>query len=306
MDTLRRGARRAMLARTRCVVLALTIAVAGGMLGCNRNNPVGPSSACSITLFPSTLRLSNAGGKGVVVVSTPSPQCSWTATAIASWITVDTGPSIGPGPLRYTVAPNPTWETRTGTLTVGTEVHRVVQACAYDVSPASTAVYGDTGGQGSIAVSTTAGCPWAATTSESWLTVVLATSSQGTGAVTYRVARHTGSSIRTGVLHVAGTDVTITQGPAWPAGCTITGGVPPSIGPFDANGGRFSFFPRAPAGCLWNATTSDPWLTIVSDAVGQSSGAIVTVDVASFIGTGQRSAVVHVGDWHLPIVQFGN
>lgn len=154
-----------MLARTRCVVLALTIAVAGGILGCNRNNPVGPSSACSITLFPSTLRLSNAGGNGVVVVSTSSPQCSWTTTA--SWIAVDTGPSIGTGPLQYTVAPNPTAETRTGTVTVGTEVHTVVQACAYDVSPTSAAVYADTGGQGSIAVSTTAECPWTATTSES-------------------------------------------------------------------------------------------------------------------------------------------
>jgi hypothetical protein len=47
-------------------------------------------------------------------------------------------------------------------------------------------------------------------------------------------------------------------------------------------------------------------LTILSDAVGQSSGAIVTVNVAPFTGTGQRSGVVHVGDWDLPIVQFGN
>lgn len=34
---------------------------------------------------------------------------------------VDTGPGIGTGPLQYTVAPNPTAETRTGAVTVGTE-----------------------------------------------------------------------------------------------------------------------------------------------------------------------------------------
>ena len=111
-----------MYAQTRSVVLVLTIAVAGGILGCNRNTPVGPSSGCSITFFPSTLKLSSAGGNGVVLVSTSPPQCSWTATASASWIMVDTGPSIGTGPLQYTVAPNPTAETRTGVVMVGTEV----------------------------------------------------------------------------------------------------------------------------------------------------------------------------------------
>lgn len=83
-------------------------------------------------------------------------------------------------------------------------------ACDYSVTPA-TQSFQAIGGAGSVAVATTAGCAWSATSGSSWVTITSGSSGAGNGTVSYQVAANTGSSSRTGSLTVAARTVTISQ-----------------------------------------------------------------------------------------------
>jgi hypothetical protein len=74
--------------------------------------------ACSFNVAPTSQSLTATGGTGSVTVGS-GVGCSWTATSNASWITITFGSSgTQNGTVNYTVAPNGTTTTRTGTLTI--------------------------------------------------------------------------------------------------------------------------------------------------------------------------------------------
>jgi len=282
------------------VVLAIFTAVS--ILACHTQNPAAPS--CTVTLDPSSLAFTSAGGSGVVAVSTSMPQCSWTTSASTSWISVVSGVSgTGPGSVKYAVAANTGPQSRSGALTIGGVTHNVTQegqsTCAFDVQPTSAA-YDSAGGQGTLTVLTTTGCAWTATTSDVWLTIVSGASGQGPGVVTYAIAAQPAAAARTGVIHVAGMDVQVTQSAA---GCSSV--VSPQSATFGPDGGQSSISVSAPAGCGWTATASDAWLTIVAGASGQGNGT-VQYTVARQTTDDVRTATIHVAGVDVKVVQSGD
>jgi hypothetical protein len=95
-----------------------TITVAGQTFAINQN------SGCSFVLMPPNQDLPSDGGKGSVSVKTTSG-CAWSATSMASWITV-TGASSGTGSgmVKFEVDNNPKGGgTRTGTIAIADQVH---------------------------------------------------------------------------------------------------------------------------------------------------------------------------------------
>jgi hypothetical protein len=80
--------------------------------------PPSPGS-CAYTVSPSQSGTDHTGGNLTATMSRTAGNCSWQATSSASWITFPGGASgNGSATLAYAVAPNPTLNTRTGSVTI--------------------------------------------------------------------------------------------------------------------------------------------------------------------------------------------
>jgi hypothetical protein len=88
-------------------------------------------STCAVTIYPPVQPFTQAGGTGRFTVF-PATACSWTPSTTTPWITINspTGATGGTGRVRYTVAPNTTSATRTGSIVVGTRTYIVTQTSA--------------------------------------------------------------------------------------------------------------------------------------------------------------------------------
>jgi len=82
-------------------------------------------------------------------------------------------------------------------------------ACAYEIAPANQS-FGNAGGSGSVAVTTSPGCAWTASSNASWI-VITGGGGSGNGTVTYSVAANLNASVRTATLTIAGRTFTVTQ-----------------------------------------------------------------------------------------------
>src|SRR5256712_6031412 len=173
---------------------------------------VAQAGACAYTVSPMTDAAPAAGAALSVSVMT-SAGCSWTATSIATWISITAGASgSGNGTVNYTVAANTGTAARTGTLSVDGQTVTVAQAgqtCSYTLSP-TTASAPAAGAALSTSVSTSTACSWTAASNATWISITAGASGSGNGTVNYTVATNTGTT-RTGTLTVAGQTVSVTQ-----------------------------------------------------------------------------------------------
>ena len=84
------------------------------------------NTACQYTISPTTQSVRPGGGTATVTLTTGA-NCFWTATTTVGWMTLSMSGS-GPRSIDFTVAPNTTGSSRTGTLTIGGRTHTVTQA----------------------------------------------------------------------------------------------------------------------------------------------------------------------------------
>ncbi len=127
-------------------------------------------------------------------------------------------PNLGPGTYYFAVT---AYNYSDAESTYSNEVYRTIGgtgSCSYSLSPTSQAT-GAAMSTRSVAVSTTSGCAWSASSNASWIGITSGSSGSGSGTVSYTVAVNATSSPRTGTLTVAGQTVTVTQAKA---GCDIT------------------------------------------------------------------------------------
>ncbi|MBI1766727.1 MAG: hypothetical protein HYR56_35420, partial [Acidobacteria bacterium] len=66
-------------------------------------------------------------------------------------------------------------------------------------------------GTGSVAVTTTSGCTWTATSNVNWLTITSGASGSGNGSVSFTIAANPSTSARNGTLTIAGLTATVNQ-----------------------------------------------------------------------------------------------
>ena len=90
-----------------------------------------PRSTCTFALSPTSQSFGANGGASIINVTTQNG-CAWTATANAPWITINSVSGSGTvnGTVNYSVAPNPSGLTRTGSLTVAGLTFNVTEAPA--------------------------------------------------------------------------------------------------------------------------------------------------------------------------------
>ena len=285
--------------------IAVVVSVVGAIvvLACDRGSPIQPSPGCTVAIDPVTNKFDSAGGTGIITVTSPDT-CMWTAVASAPWISILTGASgSGAGSIKYSIAPNTSAQSRTGTIVVGGQTHTIAQdaqgACSYTVS-ASATTFGSAGGSGTVTIATSSACAWTVTSSEAWIQIAGGASGQGAGTVGFTVSLNAGGASRTGIVHAADQDITITQAAA---GCSYT--VTPQSAAFGSDGGQGTISVSAPAGCAWTAATTDSWISIVQGATGSADGSVVYA-VARQTSADTRNGVVHVAGVDVRVIQSGD
>ncbi|HUJ11147.1 MAG TPA: choice-of-anchor tandem repeat GloVer-containing protein [Verrucomicrobiae bacterium] len=199
-----------------CITRTGTLVIAGQTFTVTQDAGVGSFSIAPLS------RTHGAGTETGTVTVTAGNGCAWIATSNAGWITVTYGSGVGNGSVSYTLQVNNTGSTRIGTLTAAGQTFTVTQtACNYSLS-STFAAFSATGGNGNVAVTTTAGCAWTADTEDGWITITSVPSGVGNGTVTYTVAPNLDPSGCSGTLTVAGQTVTVTQAGNAPPQTSIT------------------------------------------------------------------------------------
>ena len=115
---------------------------------------------------------------------------------------------------QFTVAPSTATSQRLGSLTIAGRTFGVTQVgntCSYVLTPPNQTIGGQ-GGTGSITVGTASGCPWTATSTQSWISV----SGTGTasGSASYTVSANTTGASRSGSISIGTKSFSVTQGVA--------------------------------------------------------------------------------------------
>jgi hypothetical protein len=265
-------------------------------------NQSAAGASCTFSIAPTSASAPVGGRTGATVAVTAPSGCAWTATSEVPWLTITSdGGGVGGGTIVYDVAANP-GGSRIGTLAVAGLTFTVEQAggapsCTFDVAPRDVSSSAAGGPGPPVAVSTSAGCVWSATSNASWLTISAGATGSGSGSVAFAVAPNTGPS-RTGTLTIAGSTVTVTQGSA----CTYQlGKTSDSIGANGGSGPPISV--STTASCTWTAVSNVDWLTVTSGESGTGDGT-VRYAVAANSG-GARTGTLTIGGETFTVTQAG-
>jgi YVTN family beta-propeller protein len=262
--------------------------------------PPVTGTECSYSLSSNTQSFAASGGAATLNVIAGS-SCSWTAVSAATaWLSVTYGAAgTGNGSVSILAAANTGSGVRVGMLTIAGHTVTVTQAggaCAGSIWPAS-ASYGSGAATGSASVTTGSGCSWTASSNASWLTITSGGSGTGDGPVSYSLTANSGSSERTGLITVqSGSSppliYTVSQSAASP---TCTYSIEPASKPYDWYERTDTFLINAPAGCAWQASSTDGWISIYYPSNGQGSGmGPVAYSVTANMGTTTRVGTVTV------------
>jgi Putative binding domain, N-terminal/Viral BACON domain len=293
----RRSSRVLPRSRGRLLGSSLALVLAFATVGCESKSSTstGPSPVkCQVSLEAPANTIDAGGGKDAITVST-QPECSWTASSGASWISGLTPASgQGSGQIEFQAAANPAGTMRQGDIAVNDQhvpVQQKPATCRYEVTPATQTVAAG-GGTVTIAVTTLAGCNWQASVEAGWIAIT-ATSGTGSGDVNLRVDPN-GGGTRSAALLVAGQTVTLTQSSSTPASPNCVFTLARSSEAVAAAGAAITVAVSGGAGCSRTAASEAPWMTVVAGATGTGNGA-VTFNVASNTGAARTGTVTIAG-----------
>ena len=259
------------------------------------SNPFVFGGPCTYTVSPTIASVVSAGSTLTDSVTVGSA-CAWSATSLASWISLNVAGGTGSGAVNLAVAANPNASARSGTVIVANNDVTISQApalCTYAASPLSTS-FASPGGSAAEQVSAPTPCGWTASASASWVALA-ATSGSGSQALSYTVAPNTTSFSRTATLNIAGNSVTITQAP----GCTYALSLASDSFMYKAATHTTSL--TTGAGCSWTAVSSNAtWLKV---SVASGSGAASVSYSVTNNNAAARTATITVGGRALSVTQ---
>ena len=216
---------------------------------------------------PAEVSFAAAGGSTNVQV-TVAANTQWTAESDASWITVtSSASSAGSARVSFDVAPNPSTEARTGTLTLAGKTVAVTQAGLWSQLTYDGTVFTETSDSGFIDVQVEGNGTWTASTDADWLTL-LDDGGRGSGSVMFVVDDfNTTAASRTATVTIAGKTVFITQ-----RGYQLS--IDPAIAEIGSNAGAGEIGVSAPIGAVWEAIVSADWITLVGGSTGVGDGTL--------------------------------
>jgi hypothetical protein len=257
------------------------------------------SAPCTYSISPTSNTLPAVGGAGSISLTT-QPGCAWTASTNAGWITLLNFPSgSGPATMQYVVSVN-TGPQRTGTITFGGQTFTLTQqaaSCVYSITPLSASI-GSSGGNQTVTVQTNFGCAWTVSSPPSWVTISNGASGTGNGTVVLSVAPNPGSSPRMTTLTIAGQSFSLTQ-----SGASCTFSLSETVLNMPSSGGTASVNLGTGAGCNWEISQSESWVS--ASATAGAGPATLQFTVAANSSANPRSVVLTIAGLSLTINQSG-
>ncbi|NOT62565.1 MAG: hypothetical protein HOP19_20360 [Acidobacteria bacterium] len=196
--------------------------------------------------------------------------CPWSASSDQPWLTLTSGATgTREGTMDFSLAAN-TGPARTGKITVGTQVFTLTQESGCVVTLGSpVASMAVTGGTGNLAVSSSAGCLWSATSDQPWLTLTTATVT-GNGSISYSVQPNSGAA-RSASIIVGNKTFVVNQAGSCAVSLPISG---TSFQTSSTGGASGTISVTAATGCVWTAKSDQPWLVVTNGASGTGNGAV--------------------------------
>jgi hypothetical protein len=253
------------------------------------------TASCTYTVNPGT-QYSYSAGQLAFAVTAPSG-CAWTATPSSSWIHLMRSSGTGSGPIPLKVDANATASTRSGTVTVNSEVFTIVQpssGCTYQLSnPTLTSA----GGTATITVTAPAGCQWDAELQDADpATVTSATTGTGNGTVTISIPPNSGVDSNSYCVAIGGQSFCIQEASActysFPNGTSVT---------IPADGGYYSTQIQPNLnGCSLSDSTDGNF--IIPDVPVTGSGTLSYFVLPNDTGC-ERTEHITVGNQQLTVTQ---
>jgi len=169
--------------------------------------------SCSFAINPLTITAPATGANGTFSITATDSSCTWTATPSSGFITVS--PTSGTGNLpsgSYTIAPNTTSATRTGSITISgpgasSQTISVSQqgavTCSYQLLNNANDVPW-VSGLGTANVITTEGCGWSVSKDAPWIAIESGLVGSNKWPLLYSFAANTGAA-RTGTITITPT-----------------------------------------------------------------------------------------------------
>ena len=235
-----------------------TISVNGGLAAFSVTQS---GISCAYSVSPASATFTADGGAGTATVTTTA-ECPWTAASTVPWVSVS-GSGQGNGTLSYSVQPNTTKDTRTGSITVGNGTLNITQqpVCSFTLAPAFQQIR-SSAETGTITVTANvSSCVRNAVSDSSWLTIPVGSSGTGNGIIGWSAAANGTASPRTGRITVGDASFSVQQ-----EGGNCTYSLSPLSQSMTNLGGGGSF--TVTTACQWSAASTAPWLTITSPATG--------------------------------------
>ena len=263
-------------------------------------------TALAFSVSPATTTADVSGANGLASV-TATPDLPWTVSCNANWITVipNFKSGAGNGNVVYTVSPQNTLYSRTGTITVTPEAaskmtaktHKVTQPAATSAVSLSGYEFAASGESVAIEVTVNDIVEWKVEESIDWLTVQGTTSRMGPGTVTLVAAANDSVYPRSGTLKIAEKTVKVSQ---------KARGVEVEYDNklFGTDGGMESISIHPDGKVAWTAVASDPtWIVIYQNDSGTGEAEIMYI-IAPYTGDGSpRVGWIDIGDKRVYITQ---
>jgi len=278
--------------KARLLVAAVVSLVAAMVAaGCETSSTVstGPEPVkCQVSVAAPGI-LEAAGANSSITVTT-LPECAWTASTTASWITgLSPSSGQGNGSVSFRAASNDGTSVREATIVVNNEQARVSQRapCRYTLAPATQTIATSGGASTVTLTATDVDCAWTATTDADWISLAAPTSGAGSAVINFTAAANQGGN-RNGTVIVAGQRANVIQSAAAPPNCATD--ISPASQNVPAGGGSGSISVESQSVCDWTAVSNAPWITIISGSPGRGNG-VVMFSVAANTGAARTGTI---------------
>ncbi len=234
----------------------------------------------------------------------------WTVFVDADWLTVtDAGSGLGGDEVKVAVAENQSYNTRTGTVTIGTETFAVTQlgrtALVFQIAPTEVGTFGVDGAAGErLAVTATPDLGWTAAASADWIELYEGYGSgSGSGSVVYKVKPNPTLSPRSGSITVTAADGAVAakrldiMQEAAVASLTV------EEYEFEAAGETLAVGVNTGSIVEWDVDGLPAWLSV--SAASSTGPADITLTAAANTSVQPRSATIRIADHEFRVSQKG-
>jgi len=267
-------------------------------------------TACSFAISPVSQILPSTGGSFNVKVTASALNCAWTASSADVTPSPTSGTSgvsptsTNPFYVNVSVAPNLGVFPRQLSATIAGQSLTVNQGgvgCSVSLSSYEAPISA-TGGEGSVVVTSPAGCAYDTTLGPSWISVTSGASGNGAGMLVYAVDANSTTTQRSGSLTIGGQSFKITQeGLA----CSVTVDTSGLGSPYGSTGGSGSIgIATNGPNCPWTASSTVPWATVTPLSGTGNGPAFVTVTSNAASAT-SRNGSVNISGQNVPLLQSG-